>query len=507
MRCTPAVTIALGVVAVILPFSSARAQTADTVRTQAVDSTGGPELSLDKAMSVATKNSPDHLTIVEARRTAVAKRRSAYGALLPRADAQLQGLYLAQGNTLASNGFSFGNGSNSEQSSYFIGLTYNIGTSTFLNPKIESANVRAADADVTSSVSNVRSLIAQDYFTVLGDQAKAQLEDSLIANAQTALQLAKAKLAVGSGISLDVSKAEVNLGTQEVAAIKAKNQVAIDRLTLFQHMGVEEPLNSRLTTTFEVKAPTFTVDSVLALARADNPALQAARTRDESAKLGIKAAHGSYLPTLQVSTGIGGYTNTFTNPNFLIGQTAAGIGSCFAQDSIRVGAGLSSQAAQCGTLMPDGTLPPATAAAIRKSNNAFPFGFTRQPFQLTATLSLPIFDNFQREQHVEEAEATRNNARYAIRAQELKTTATVTSAYLTLQAQAQQVALQERTAQQARETLRLAEERYRVGLAPFLDVSDARTQFEQAESDRINAVYDFHKAFASLEAAVGRPLR
>ncbi len=499
MRCLPAVTAAIGVVAVLLPFSNARAQ--------AVDTTGGPELSLDQAMSIAQKNNPDHLQIVEARRTAIAKRRSAYGALLPRADAQLQGFYLAQGNNLASNGFTFGNGSNSEQSSYFIGLTYNVGTSTFLNPKIEQANVRAADADVTSSVSSVRSQIAQDYFTVLGDQAKAQLEDSLIANAQTALQLAKAKLAVGSGITLDVSKAEVNLGTQEVAAIKAKNQVAIDRLTLFQHMGVQQPQNSRLTTTFEVKAPTFTVDSVLELARADNPALEAARTRDESAKLGIRAARGSYLPTLQVSTGIGGYTNTLTNPNFLIGQAAGGVSSCLAQDSVRVGAGLSSLAGQCGTLLADGTLPPAEQAAIRKSNNAFPFGFTRQPFQITATLSLPIFDNFQREQRVEQSEAARNNALYAIRSQELKTTATVTSTYLTLQAQAQQVALQERTAQQARETLRLAEERYRVGLAPFLDVSDARTQFEQAESDRINAVYDFHKAFAALEAAVGRPLR
>ena len=208
-----------------------------------------------------------------------------------------------------------------------------------------------------------------------------------------------------------------------------------------------------------------------------------------------------------MSTGVGGYTNTLTNPNFLIGQAAGGVSSCLAQDSVRVGAGLSSLAGQCGTLLADGTLPPAEQAAIRKSNNAFPFGFTRQPFQITATLSLPIFDNFQREQRVEQSEAARNNALYAIRAQELKTTATVTSTYLTLQAQAQQVALQERTAQQARETLRLAEERYRVGLAPFLDVSDARTQFEQAESDRINAVYDFHKAFAALEAAVGRPLR
>ena len=507
MRCSPAVMAAICAMTVFVPHSNARAQTADTLRANAVDTTGGPELSLDKAMSVAQKNNPDHLQIVEARRTAVAKRRSAYGALLPRVDAQLQGLYLKSGNSLI-NGYSgFNSGSDVKQSSYFIGLTYNVGTSTFLNPKMEEANVRAADADVTSSVSNVRSQVAQDYFTVLGDQAKAQLEDSLIANAQTSLQLAKAKLSVGSGISLDVSKAEVNLGTQEVAAIKAKNQVAIDRLTLFQHMGVQEPQNSRLTTSYEVKAPTFTVDSLLALARDANPALQAARTRDRAASLGVKSARGTYLPTLQISTGIGGYTNSYTNPNFLYGQAASGIAGCLSNDSVRVGAGLPSNAAGCGTLNPDGSLPLPLQQAINKTNNSFPFGFTRNPFQISATLSLPIFDNFQREQRVQQAEATRNDALYVIRAQELKTTATVTSSYLTLQAQAQQVALQDRTAMQAREALRLAEERYRVGLAPFLDVSDARSQFEQAESDRINAVYDFHKAFAALEAAVGRPLR
>ena len=56
MRCTPAVTVAIGVVAVLLPFSNARAQQrADTIRAQTVDTTGGPELSLDKAMSVQTE--------------------------------------------------------------------------------------------------------------------------------------------------------------------------------------------------------------------------------------------------------------------------------------------------------------------------------------------------------------------------------------------------------------------------------------------------------------------
>jgi len=84
---------------------------------------------------------------------------------------------------------------------------------------------------------------------------------------------------------------------------------------------------------------------------------------------------------------------------------------------------------------------------------------------------------------------SRNDAQYVIRAQELKTRASVTSAYLTLQAQAQEVALQERTAAQAREALRLAEEGYRVGLAPFLDVSDARTQFEHVYGHKINSGY------------------
>ena len=57
------------------------------------------------------------------------------------------------------------------------------------------------------------------------------------------------------------------------------------------------------------------------------------------------------------------------------------------------------------------------------------------------------------------------------------------------------------------EALALAEERYRVGATTFVEVAQARADYERAETDRINAVYDYHKAFAALESAVGRPLR
>jgi outer membrane protein len=67
--------------------------------------------------------------------------------------------------------------------------------------------------------------------------------------------------------------------------------------------------------------------------------------------------------------------------------------------------------------------------------------------------------------------------------------------------------LQDENARTARIALALAEERFRVGATSFIEVTQARSDFERAESDRINATYDFHKAFATLESAVGRSLR
>ena len=62
-------------------------------------------------------------------------------------------------------------------------------------------------------------------------------------------------------------------------------------------------------------------------------------------------------------------------------------------------------------------------------------------------------------------------------------------------------------AAKARLELNFTQDRYRSGAVNLVDVTDARAAFERAESDRINAVFDYHKAFAALESAVGRPLR
>jgi outer membrane protein len=108
---------------------------------------------------------------------------------------------------------------------------------------------------------------------------------------------------------------------------------------------------------------------------------------------------------------------------------------------------------------------------------------------------------------VQQATAARNDARYNLRAAELRVTADVTAAHRTLLTAYQTVGLQEANQQAARQALELAQERFRVGAATYVDVAQARADFQQAAADHINAIYDFHQAYAQLESAVGRPLR
>jgi outer membrane protein TolC len=53
----------------------------------------------------------------------------------------------------------------------------------------------------------------------------------------------------------------------------------------------------------------------------------------------------------------------------------------------------------------------------------------------------------------------------------------------------------------------LSEASFKVGAKTFLDVTQARGLYEQAQINRVNAIYEYHRVFAALESAVGRPLR
>ena len=465
---------------------------------QSRDSSAAPAvLSLNEAVALARRNNPTLQQSRQARNRAGAALRSSYAAFIPDITTGFGTTFREGGQEIVA-GESRGASQNILTSNGYVDVSAQYSAASFLAPKRERANLNAAEADVTVADVTLRLNVSTQYLNAL--------QDTLLANAQAQLELARARAAVGAATSLDVIRAEVAVGRQQVAVVRERNNVEIEKVRLMQQMGVQTPMNVQLTTEFPVSEPTFNLTDLLATARRASPVLQAARERENSANVNVRAAQSSYIPTLSLRTGVTGITNRTQDINAAIAaaqQDALGaVASCLTSDSLRIGAGLTPRG-NCSRF----EMTPTQIAGLRGEMEKYPFSLAQSPRSFSVSVSLPLFDGLQREQRVQEASAFRNDARYRVRAQELQTTADVTAAHLNLVTAYRTVRLQEQNSEAARQALALSQERFRVGADTYVALVQARSDFEQAETDRINAVYEFHRAYATLESAVGRPLR
>lgn len=472
----------------------------------AAQSTVPTTLTIEEAVGLAKKNNPSYLEALNGRARAGNRVRNAYGAFLPSASTSF-GSSFRQGKTQFFQGVAFGSSANTLSSNWGLNLSERISANTFTNLRQSQQLEDAAYADATSSEQALASNVTQQYLLALQTAARAVLQDSLVALNQLQLDLAKAKAGVGSATSLDVARAEVAVGQQQVAALRARNTADLAMFQLFQFIGIDKPATVSLTSRFEVSEPRLTADQLLKTAIDANPALKSLRYREQAAHTTYRAAQGAYLPSLSLSANFGGTAQKYTDDNYLVSQgmasTESSRRSCFTTDSLRRGAGMPAITAQCNAI----TFTDAQAQSLRDQNSQFPFKFTSNPYSLSLGLSFDLFDGFARETQLEDAASTRQDARYRLRAQELRLTSDVTSGLSTLMVSYRTFQLQEQNAAAARANLQLAQERYRVGLISLVDLQQTRSDFSSAETNRIDALYEFHRSFAALENAVGRPLR
>jgi len=124
--------------------------------------------------------------------------------------------------------------------------------------------------------------------------------------------------------------------------------------------------------------------------------------------------------------------------------------------------------------------------------------------QLIATLSVPIFDGGIARARVEQARANVATAETDRRQTVDLVNLQVRQAYLTLIQARDRVAVANQALAEAQESYRLARVRYNAGVTSLLEVSDAQAALTQAESNQVNALYDYNNDRALLDQAVGR---
>ena len=310
---------------------------------QALQAQGGATtLSLDEAIGLAKRNNPSYLQLVNSRTRADANLRAAYGSFMPTASTNL-GTGFRQGKQEIVSGVAFGSTSDILSSSWGLNVSYNFSARTLTNLRAARAAIEAADADIANANQQLRSVVVQEYVAVLQRQAQAALQDTLVVFNQLQLDLAKAKAGVGTATSLDVIRAEVALGTQQVAALRAHNDENVERLRLYQQLGVPAVDNVTLNSTLPITEPSGDLAQLLGMAQKTNASLLSLRQRQVVADQSFRAAQGGYLPTFFASAGLGGSQQKYTDVNYLLSQgtaqAASAKASCFTQDSLRRGAG------------------------------------------------------------------------------------------------------------------------------------------------------------------------
>jgi outer membrane protein len=464
-------------------------------------------LTLEEAIALARDNNPDFLSQENDLISAQWTIRSAYGDLLPTANASMGMGYTASGERR------FGTVGLGEQpamysSNYNLSLSYQLNGARLLEPTRARAQQRATEARVEGVGQQLDASVRRGYLAVLAADAAALQAAQEVERTAEHIRLAQARLEVGTGTMLDLRRAEVQHGQAEVRVVQAENTAAAERLALGRLLGVQLGDDVRFTTHFDLFEPAWDRGHVVELAMGNNPTLRAARAQEDAVVTSRSVARTEYLPSVNASLGFRGDLAQASSIDPLLQneleQLSRSRQNCLENNQIRMSAGLEPNVCLDPT---DPAVQLSIEDRLRSQHSGFPFDWTRQPLSASLTISLPLFTGLNRQQRVEEANLAVDGARHAVRAEELRVAAEAETLLRNVAAAYRTAQLQARVRETAAEELRLAQEQYRSGLATSVEVTDAQTNLGEAERAEIAAIYDYHQSLTALEALVGVPMR
>jgi outer membrane protein len=121
-----------------------------------------------------------------------------------------------------------------------------------------------------------------------------------------------------------------------------------------------------------------------------------------------------------------------------------------------------------------------------------------------ATAQFPLFTGFRIQSQITESDHHQKEAEEELRNIANEIVLQIARAYLTLTANAEQIALERERVSFAREALLLAQERYRLALSPIVEVVRATTLLFEAESHLAEAQYIYKTSETAVAYATGQ---
>jgi outer membrane protein len=311
--------------------------------------------------------------------------------------------------------------------------------------------IRAADLTLTVSELEFERTrndtilqVVQAYQGVARADEFVRVAEEALRNAQERLRLIRAQVDAGVAAQFDLLRAETAVAQAEQAVLNARNQRELAAAALNNLLGRD--LNTPVQVVKPERLPDPELPALETLtqqAYANRPELIAAQRGIELAQVGITSARRSLLPNI-VLTGQADF-------NF----------------------------------------------------NTSPFNPRRETYTGVAVLSVPIWDGGIARAREAQARDDLEIAQLRLKQAQEGIALEVRQAYLTLQDAQKRLEVARKGLEQATEALRLARVRFEAGVSPQLEISDAELAFTQAQTNLVNAQFDYLDAYAALLRAIG----
>lgn len=284
--------------------------------------------------------------------------------------------------------------------------------------------------------------VGNAYLVCVADTARIEAVNAELKTSKLTLDQAVAGHDAGTNPRLDVLRAQVDYQTEQQTLISTTNQLAKDKIALARAIGLPLDQKFALTDTVPYKVlDNVDPETAFAAALKVRKDLQASEEQVRSAEASKKAAKADMLPTASFS---GDYGD--------IGET---------------------------------------------------LGHSHGTFSATGSVTVPILQMDKNRGEQQSADASLQQAKDRLADQAQQVNADIRSNILDIQSAAKLVEAAKSNVDLATEALAESQQRFHAGVADNLPVSQAQTQFEQANDQYISALYQHNVAKLSLARALG----
>ena len=303
-------------------------------------------------------------------------------------------------------------------------------------------NFAAAQLTAQDARDMVVLTVGNAYLLVLADQSEVNSAQAQVATSKVSLDQAVANHQAGTAPELDELRARVDYQSQEQQLIAAQNALEKDKLALARTIGL--PLAQQFTLTDQSPYAVydqFDINTLIAQAHANRKDLASLVEQVKAAEEQRKAATADRLPTVKADADYGDIGTTLAHSH--------------------------------GTL------------------------------DATATLSVPVFKEFELRGEAEQAQAQLDTTKAQLSDKNAQVDADVRDALLDIQSAQQQVEVARSSVDLANEALSEAQQRYKNGVDDNLAVSQAQQSVAQANDQYVASLYRHNVAKLSLARALG----